>query len=77
MRNLFVAVFILCSYFVSAQLTAIKCGKLIDGKNEVALLNKAILIEGNIIKDIVEQSATHLPFSTFKYESDRDLPDKG
>ena len=54
MRNLFITVFIFCSYFVSAQLTAIKCGKLIDGKNEAPLLNKAILVEGNQIKDIVE-----------------------
>ena len=57
MRIIFITAFILCSYFTSAQLTAIKCGKLIDGKNEQALLNKAILIEGNMIKDIVDQSA--------------------
>lgn len=57
MRSLLLAVFILCSYLAPAQLIAIKCGKLIDGKNEQALLNKAILIEGNLIKDIVEQSA--------------------
>src|ERR1700752_2911692 len=57
MRKLFVAGFLLCSCFVNAQLTAIKCGKLIDGKNDQPLLNKAILIEGNLIKDIVEQSA--------------------
>jgi len=30
--------FILYSYFVSARLSAIKCGKLIDGKNVQALL---------------------------------------
>ena len=57
MRFLLLAGFILCSYFATAQLTAIKCGKLIDGKNDQALLNKAILIEGNQIKDIVEQAA--------------------
>ena len=57
MRSLLLAGFILCSYSVSAQLTAIKCGKLIDGKNDQPLLNKAILVEGNMIKDIVEQSA--------------------
>ena len=55
MRKILLAGLILCNYFVSAQLTAIKCGKLIDGKNDQPLLNKAILIEGNIIKDIVEQ----------------------
>jgi len=47
MRIVLLAGFILCSYLVSAQLTAIKCGKLIDGKNDQPLLNKAILIEGN------------------------------
>lgn len=57
MRKIFVTAFIFCSYIVSAQLTAIKCGKLIDGKNDRPLLNKAILIEGNTIIDIVEQSA--------------------
>ncbi|HMK25548.1 MAG TPA: amidohydrolase family protein [Chitinophagaceae bacterium] len=57
MRKLLVAGFLLCSCFVNAQLTAIKCGKLIDGKNDQPLLNKAILIEGNMIKDIVDQSA--------------------
>ena len=57
MRKLLLAGFILCSYLVNAQVTAIKCGKLIDGKNDQPLLNKALLIEGNMIKDIVEQSA--------------------
>ena len=57
MRGLLLTCFIFCSYLLSAQLTAIKCGRLIDGKNDQALLNKAILIEGNLIKDIVEQVA--------------------
>src|SRR5947207_1626930 len=57
MRNLLLVGCILCSCFANAQLTAIKCGKLIDGKNDQPLLNKAILIEGSMIKDIVEQSA--------------------
>src|SRR5687767_4762113 len=57
MRIVLISGFILCSYLVSAQLTAIKCGRLIDGKNDQPLLNKAILIEGNLIKDIVEQAA--------------------
>ena len=38
----------------AAQTTVIKCGKLIDGKSEVALLNKAIITEGNIITAIVD-----------------------
>jgi imidazolonepropionase-like amidohydrolase len=57
MRSLLSALLVLISGIVSAQLTAIKCGKLIDGKSDQPLLNKAILIEGNRIKDIVEQSA--------------------
>ena len=34
------------------QLTAIKCGKLIDGKSEKAAENVVILIEGNKIKEV-------------------------
>ena len=47
MRLVLSALLMLSGYFISAQLTAIKCGKLIDGKNDQPLLNKAILIEGN------------------------------
>ena len=57
MRNLFAAGFLLINLFANSQVTAIKCGKLIDGKSNQAQTNKAIIIEGNIIKDIVEQSA--------------------
>lgn len=57
MRSILSVLFLLCSYAAGAQLTAIKCGKLIDGKSDLPLLNKAIIIEGNSIKDIVEQSA--------------------
>ncbi len=35
------------------------------------------MMEGNMIKDIVEQSVISLPFSTFKYEPGRNIPDKG
>lgn len=34
----------------TAQVTAIKCGKLIDGKSDKPLENAVILVEGNIIK---------------------------
>ncbi len=57
MRNLLLSGFILCSSLLHAQLTAIRCGKLIDGKNDQPLLNKAIIVEGNTIKEIVEQPA--------------------
>lgn len=50
------AFLLLISLSVShAQLIAIKCGKLIDGINTQPLLNKAILVEGNKIIDIVDQ----------------------
>ncbi len=57
MRILLTAGFLLYAIVATSQITAIKCGKLIDGKSNQPLLNKAILIEGNIIRDIVEQSA--------------------
>lgn len=57
MRSILSAVFLFCTYAANAQLIAIKCGKLIDGKSDLPLTNKAIIIEGNVIKDIVEQSA--------------------
>lgn len=57
MRYFIVVIFLLAASLTQAQLTAIKCGKLIDGKNDQSLLNKAILIEGNQVKDIVGQSA--------------------
>ncbi len=57
MRSIFLALFIFCSFIIHAQLTAIKCGKLINGRSDQPLLNKAILIEGNIIKDVIDQSA--------------------
>jgi imidazolonepropionase-like amidohydrolase len=34
------------------QLTAIKCGKLVDGKSDAPMENVIVLIEGNIIKDV-------------------------
>jgi imidazolonepropionase-like amidohydrolase len=36
----------------SAQITAIKCGTLIDGKSETAIKHAVILIEGSVIKDV-------------------------
>jgi imidazolonepropionase-like amidohydrolase len=36
----------------SQQFTAIKCGRLIDGKSDKPLENAVILIEGNKIKDV-------------------------
>jgi imidazolonepropionase-like amidohydrolase len=54
MKNIFVAVSSLFILSTNAQITAIKCGKLIDGKSNQALINKTILVEGNRIIDIVD-----------------------
>ena len=53
--NLFARVLlaVLFTGVVSAQqLTAIKCGKLIDGKSDKAAENVVIIVEGNKIKDV-------------------------
>ena len=42
------------SLHAAAQTTVIKCGQLIDGKSDQALVKKAIVVEGNLIKDIVD-----------------------
>ncbi len=54
MKNiLFLLLTIICFEAVS-QTTIIKCGQLIDGKSEQPLGKKAIVIEGNLIKDIID-----------------------
>ena len=57
MRFLFFAAFISINFLSAAQTTYIKCGKLIDGKSDQPLLNKAIVVEGNTINDITDISA--------------------
>jgi imidazolonepropionase-like amidohydrolase len=57
MRFITTAVLFFTCLTICAQTIVIKCGKLIDGKSDVALLNRAIIIEGNIIKDIVDINA--------------------
>ena len=57
MRLLFSFALTCISLLTTAQTTYIKCGKLIDGKNDVPLINKVIVVEGSIIKDIIEVSA--------------------
>jgi imidazolonepropionase-like amidohydrolase len=44
----------LLPYLSIAQITIIKCGNLIDGKSDQPLGKKAIVIEGKLIKDIIE-----------------------
>ncbi|HSU27218.1 MAG TPA: amidohydrolase family protein [Chitinophagaceae bacterium] len=57
MRIFFFLFFIASSFIACSQVTAIKCGRLIDGKSDQPQLNKIILVEGNMIKDIVDPSA--------------------
>lgn len=39
-------------FYSQAQLTAIKCGKLIDGKSDKPMENVIVLVEGNKIKEV-------------------------
>ena len=57
MKFLLFIVLLCAGFLVNAQTIYIKCGKLIDGKSDQPFLNKAIVIEGNIIKEIIEISA--------------------
>ena len=54
MKKLLSILFTITSLGVSGQITVIKCGQLIDGKSEVSLNKKAIVIEGNLIKEIID-----------------------
>ena len=54
MRYLLTFAFLFIHQLSFQQITAIKCGKLIDGKGDSPQVNKAIIAEGNIIKDIVD-----------------------
>lgn len=42
----------ICSSFAQQQLTAIKCGRLIDGKSDMPVDGAIILIEGNVIRQV-------------------------
>lgn len=55
MKSFSVAIFtvLICSFALAQpQITAIKCGKLIDGKADKPMENAVILIEGNTIKEV-------------------------
>ncbi len=54
MKNLLVALLLILSLSAFSQATIIKCGNLIDGKSSQSLGKKAIVVEGTIIKDIIE-----------------------
>ena len=57
MRYLLLAVFWSIHFITPGQVIAIKCGKLIDGRANLPFENKAIIIEGNRIRDIVDYQA--------------------
>ncbi len=54
MKRLSTVILMLLATFAVAQTTVLKCGNLIDGKSANALGKKAIVIEGNLIKEIIE-----------------------
>jgi imidazolonepropionase-like amidohydrolase len=54
MKKVFYFLCFLINLQTYAQTTFIKCGQLIDGKSEASLGKKAIVIEGNLIKEIIE-----------------------
>ncbi len=54
MKNLLVALLLILSQSAFSQTTIIKCGNLIDGKSNQPLGKKAIVVEGNVIKDVIE-----------------------
>ena len=54
MKRIFYLLFVVISIQGFGQTTIIKCGQLIDGKSDQSLGKKAIVIEGNLIKDIID-----------------------
>ncbi len=57
MNYFLLVLLIFIQQMVIPQTIAIKCGELIDGKSDQPQLNKAIIIEGNLIKEITDFSA--------------------
>jgi imidazolonepropionase-like amidohydrolase len=54
MKNLFTVLLLILSISTFSQTTIIKCGNLIDGKSNQPLGKKAIIVEGNVIKDVID-----------------------
>jgi imidazolonepropionase-like amidohydrolase len=54
MKNLFTLLLSILCFQAVSQTTIIKCGNLIDGNSDQAGGKKAIVIEGNLIKDIID-----------------------
>ncbi len=57
MKKLFPLFLALVATQVYSQTTIIKCGKLIDGKSDVAMDKKAIVVDGNFIREVIDWSA--------------------
>ena len=53
MKRYFCFILVLLCYKAHAQ-TIIKCGQLIDGKSDQSFSKKAIVVEGNLIRDIID-----------------------
>jgi imidazolonepropionase-like amidohydrolase len=69
MKNLLLVLLITLSLPIFSQSTIIKCGNLIDGKSNQPLGKKAIVVEGKLIKEIIDwdkipASATVIDLST-------------
>jgi hypothetical protein len=54
MKNLLLVLLITLSLPIFSQSTIIKCGNLIDGKSNQPLGKKAIVVEGKLIKEIID-----------------------
>ncbi len=54
MKKIFYLLFMVFSMNGFGQPTIIKCGQLIDGRSDQSLGKKAIVVENNLIKDIIE-----------------------
>ncbi len=54
MKKIFFLLFVVISMQGFGQTTIIKCGQLIDGRSDQSLGKKAIVVESNLIKDIIE-----------------------
>jgi len=51
-RLMFLSLFLLATGYAQSKLTAIKCGRLIDGKSDKPLENVVVLVEGKIVREV-------------------------
>jgi imidazolonepropionase-like amidohydrolase len=74
MKNLFIVLLLLSSITALSQTTIIKCGNLIDGKSALPLSKKAIVVEGNMIKEIIDWDKIPAKASVIDLSSKTVLP---